>query len=47
MAFFESKSGFWMMFMIFLIVASVTLLLRIDNVMNYWHHITGFAGKKL
>jgi hypothetical protein len=45
MAFFESKSGFWLMFVIFLIVAFITIALRIDNIMNYWHQIASF-GKK-
>lgn len=45
MAFFESKSGFWLMFAIFLVIASVTLYVRIENVLNYWHHIVNFDKK--
>jgi hypothetical protein len=45
MAFFESKSGFWLMFAIFLGIVLFTLILRIDNIMNYWYYITNI-GKK-
>jgi hypothetical protein len=39
MAFFESKSGFWLMFAIFCVIVALAVFLRIENVMNYWHHI--------
>ncbi len=47
MAFFESKSGFWLMFATFLIIATITFSLRIENIINYWHQITTFAGRKI
>jgi hypothetical protein len=46
MAFFESKSGFWLMFAVFCGIVVLALFLRIDNVMNYWHHFANF-GKKI
>jgi hypothetical protein len=45
MAFFESKSGFWLMFAVFVGIVALTLIIRIENIMNYWNTLTSFAKK--
>jgi hypothetical protein len=44
MAFFESRKGFWLMFTILMGIVVITVILRIDNLMNFWNKISGAAS---